>query len=240
MSKKQFAIRVALTIMPVLCLGCVVLLAQSSDEQSKRTASSPASTASVQEFPVTMRQNVIAGKTPVGTKIEAKLTMATLVSGKVIPQGAIFSGEVIDSAAKSKTDASRLAIRMDSVQWKNGSKPITVYLTAWYYPVQMPQDADKEDCRSVGMNCPTGPGMSGTGIGMPGRFPPDALPPPPARVSESRVAMKDIESAWAADGTIALSSAKSNIKLDKTTTYVLATGELTPQSKPAASDRTEH
>ncbi len=48
-----------------------------------------------------MRQNVVAGKTPVGTKVEAKLTIATLVKGTVIPEGAVFSGEVVDSVAKS-------------------------------------------------------------------------------------------------------------------------------------------
>src|SRR5277367_4444886 len=67
--------------------------------QSKTPApgSAAASVASVQEFPVTMRQNVKAGKTPVGTKVEAKLTTATLVKGAVIPAGAIFSGEVVES-----------------------------------------------------------------------------------------------------------------------------------------------
>ncbi|MFZ3341332.1 MAG: hypothetical protein WA609_10270 [Terriglobales bacterium] len=197
--------------------------------QSKASApsSGAVSVASVQEFPVTMRQNVKAGRTPVGTKVEAKLTMATLVSGTVIPAGAIFSGKVVESAAKSSSDPSRIAIRMDSVQWKNESKPITVYLTSWYYPIQMPEDLDhdRDDCQSpggMGMKCPLGAGMPGT------RFPPDELPPPPgAQVSTSRVEMKDVESARKADGTIELTSTHSNIKLDKTTTYVLATGDLT-------------
>lgn len=198
----------------------VFLFAQPDRPSSTRTASNGAS---AQEFPVTLRQNVVAGKTPVGTKIEAKLTLATFVSGTVIPEGAIFSGEVVDSTAKSPTDPSRLGIRMDSVQWKNGSKPITVYLTAWYYPIQMPQDSDRDDCQTVGgmgTKCPLGPGMPGS------RFPPDALPPPPAETSKSRVAMKDIESVRNSDG-IALTSTHSNIKLDKTTVYVLATGDLT-------------
>jgi len=40
------------------------------------------------EFPVIMRQNVAAGKTPVGTKVQAKLVVATLVDGVVVPQDA--------------------------------------------------------------------------------------------------------------------------------------------------------
>jgi hypothetical protein len=63
--------------------------------------------------------NVAAGKTPVGAKIKARLAVATLIDGKVIPRSAVFSGEVIDSAAKT-ADASRLAIRMDSMVWKKG------------------------------------------------------------------------------------------------------------------------
>lgn len=228
MSMKRFVVRAGFAITPhVVCvvLGSVFLLAQSSEEQSKTPGPTTAASgaASVQEFPVTMRQNVVAGKTPVGTKVEAKLTIATLVKGAVIPEGAIFSGEVIDSAAKSKTDPSRLAIRMDSVQWKNGSKPITVYLTAWYYPLTMREI----EIRPEGVDIPNP------------RMPPDPLPPPPPRVAESRVAMKNVGSARGADGTITLSSAKSNIKLDKTTTYVLATGQLTPESNPGASDRTK-
>jgi hypothetical protein len=247
MSTRRFVVRAGCAITDyIVCalLASASFFAQFSSTQSnpKLPASAP-NAALAQEFPVTMRQSIIAGKTPVGTKVEAKLTIATLVKGAVIPEGAIFSGEVVDSTAKSKTDPSRLAIRMDSVQWKKESKPIKVYLTVWYYPVPMPQDADQEDCRTVGglgMNCPTGPGAPGAGPGMAGtRFPPAPMPPPSAQASQSRVAMKDIESTRDADGTIALSSAKSNIKLDRTTTYVLATGELMPESKPSTSDRTK-
>ena len=93
------------------------------------------------EFPVIMRQNVTAGATAVGTKVQAKLAVATLVDSVVVPRDAVLSGEVTESVAKSATDPSRLAIRMDSAQWKKGSAPIVlslaskVYLTAWYYPV---------------------------------------------------------------------------------------------------------
>src|SRR5271169_5869371 len=69
------------------------------------------------ELPVLMRQNVVAGTTPVGTKVQATLALATMVSGVVVPQDAIFSGEVTESVARSATNPSRLAIRMDSAQW---------------------------------------------------------------------------------------------------------------------------
>src|SRR5215467_13263041 len=67
--------------------------------------------ASVLVFPVVFDQGVTAGKTPVGTKIQAKLVVATLMEGTVIPRSAMFSGEVTESAPKTKTDPSRLAIR---------------------------------------------------------------------------------------------------------------------------------
>src|SRR5579862_3003194 len=101
--------------------------------QQKPAAPAPSG---IQEFPVTLQQSVAAGKTPVGTKIQAKLAVATLVAGTVIPRNALFSGEVIESVAKTKTDPSRLSIRMDSVQWKAGSAAIKAYSTAWYYPAR--------------------------------------------------------------------------------------------------------
>ena len=114
------------TVVALLVLsafGSAILLGQ------QHPASGPSG---VREFPVILEQSVVAGKTPVGTKIQAKLEVATFVDGTVIPRSAIFSGEVLESVAKTKTAPSRLAIRMDSVQWKNGSASLKVYSTAWY------------------------------------------------------------------------------------------------------------
>src|SRR5690242_5039995 len=88
----------------------------------------------VQEFPVVLQQNIEAGKTAIGAKVQAKLTVATLVNRVVIPKDAIFSGVILESVAKRGKDPSRLAIRMESVQWKDGSASIKAYLTPWYYP----------------------------------------------------------------------------------------------------------
>ncbi len=86
------------------------------------------------ELPIVLRQTVEAGKTAVGTKVEARLVMATMINGAVLPRGAVISGEVTESVAKSNDSPSRLAIRMDSAQWKNGEAKFKLYLTAWYYP----------------------------------------------------------------------------------------------------------
>ena len=191
----------------------------------------PPSSAAGLEFPVTMRQNVIAGTTPVGTKVQAKLVVATMVSGVVIPQGAILSGEVTDSTAKSATDPSRLAIRMDAAQWANGSAPLKVYLTAWYYPAAT-SAADQDLASGLpdagnnprprmggaypGQRNPTSPPFSGSDTGS----------SPAPDISKHRILMKNVESTRNNEGAVTLTSKRFNIKLDKQTTYVLATSDL--------------
>jgi len=54
----------------------------------------------VQEFPVVFQSSVTAGKTPVGTKIQAKLSIATLLNGTVVPRNAGFSGEIVVSQSQ--------------------------------------------------------------------------------------------------------------------------------------------
>jgi len=239
--RPEAAIRIGLAFLACLSITSIPALCQSSpqssDERSKpaATASSPANSTPLQEFPVTMRQNVVAGKTPVGTKLEARLTIATLIKGAVLPEGAIFSGEVVDSVAKSKTDPSRLAIRMDSVQWKKESRPMKLFLTVWYYPILMGEDAQvkERDNSPPIMQNPNAQGFPNS------RTPPDLFPQA-SRLSETRVTMKDVESTRADDGTITLTSSKSNLKLNKSTTYVLANGDLgAPVKLPEASDHTK-
>ncbi len=224
MSLRGIAVR---TVALVAALGCAVLFGQ-----TKPTV--PGASAML-EFPVTMQQKVVAGTTPVGTKVEAKLQVATLVNGTVIPVGAIFSGQVIESAAKSASEPSRLAIRMDSMRWKKGSAPLEVYLTAWYYPVRMAMNDGSldEPAASPITRTRRGSGIDHPDSPFPGSPAPDGLnlpPPPTSPISDKRVMMKDVESTRRSDGTVALSSKRMNIKLDKSTTYVLATGEL-PSAK---------
>jgi hypothetical protein len=207
---------------------------------------SPPATPAVAEFPVMLQQNVVAGKTPAATKIQAKLEVATLLQGQVIPKNAVFSGEVIDSVAKSTAEPSRLAIRMDSAQWKNGSAALKIYLTAWYYPTVS---------ETTAQNLQYGPEKTAKGSwnGM-GQYPDpnspayrpfpaansdkgSAVPDTPASVaSNRRVPMKNVQSEQGADGAITIVSKKANIKLDKLTTYVLAAADL-PQApaKPSAA-----
>jgi hypothetical protein len=233
-------------------LGCAALLGQQTSSQQAPLQQMPAqhaptapSSSGVLEFPVIMRQNVAAGTTPVGSKVQAKLVIATLVDGVVVPQDAVLSGEVTQSVAKSATDPSRLAVRMDSAQWKKGPAPFVlslaskVYLTAWYYPVaetkaqdlsdESPDDAPqswKHRNRPPTFpdpNAPASQPFPGRGTGTdPGSSPPS----PASNISKHRVLMKNVESTRNSDGTITLTSRSFNIKIDKLTTYVLATGDL--------------
>lgn len=218
-------------------LSTLVFLSPALLGQEKAAAPTPASPGAL-EFPVIMQQNVTAGATPVGTKVKAKLTVATLVKGVVFPKNAVFTGEVTESVAKSASDPSRLAIRMDSVEWKNGSAPIKVYLTAWYYPMKMDTGQDRAygpSNNSVTWRTGNGPypdpnnpatqpfpGHDSDG----GR---DSMPNTPVAITlDHRVPMKNVESTHNNDGSVVITCARSNIKLDKITTYVLATGELVP------------
>jgi hypothetical protein len=165
----------------------------------------------------------------------------------VVPRDAVFSGEVTESVAKSATDPSRLAIRMDSAQWKKGSAPVVlslaskVYLTAWYYPVAetRAQDLSDEspDDASQSWNHrnrpPTFPEPNGSASEpFPGRGAGTDLgasPPSPAsNISKHRALMKNVESTRNSDRAVSLTSKSFNIKIDKLTTYVLAAGDLLP------------
>src|SRR6202162_553782 len=218
---------------------------------SGQTPSQPApiahSSAGAREFPVIMRQNVTAGVTPVGTKVQAKLAVATLIDGVVVPRDAILSGEVTESVAKSATDPSRLAIRMDSAQWKKGSAPIVlsrvskVYLTAWYYPAaamtsqdlsyELPAAQSSKKNRNGIVSYPNrnNPASQQPFPGPDTGTAPGSSPSSPASIiSKHRALMKNVESSRNSDGAVTLTSKSFNIKLDKLTTYVLATGDMLP------------
>jgi len=194
------------------------------------------------EFPVLMKQKVTAGKTPVGTKVQAELVIATMANGVVIPRSAILSGEVTESVEKSKTEPSRLAIRMNSADWKNGSSPIKAFLTAWYYPetATMNQNLSFEPPdQANGRGNWNGQGAypdPNSHIAQDDKFPGRGsdkdhnagAPPTASTISKRRALMKNVGSARGDAGTVTLTSDHATIKLDRLTTYVLADSDLMP------------
>ncbi|MFZ1010261.1 MAG: hypothetical protein WAN65_25715 [Candidatus Sulfotelmatobacter sp.] len=229
-------LKIGKPVILTIVLTCSALLAQ----QTPSSAPPAPSPSQWLEFPVIMRQNIAAGKTAVGTKVEAKLIAATLVGTVVIPQGATLSGEVTESAEKAASEPSRLAIRMDSAVWKNGSAQIKVYLTAWYYPMAtlpnqdlsyQPPDAARSPKNWNGAGTYPDPNNPASQP-FPGRDngqEPNATPSPSSNISKHRVPLKNVESTSQNDGAITLLSTHMNIKLDKVTTYVLASGDLMPR-----------
>lgn len=146
-------------------------------------------------------------------------------------------GEVVASAAKTKSAPSRLAIRMNSVQWKNGSAAVKIYLTAWYYPARDamgqdlqygPQEPANRTWNGQGQypdpNSKSYKPFPGSDSGKDSAVPDT----PSAAASNHRVLMKDVEYANGTDGSLALVCKRTNIKLDKLTTYVLSSGDLLP------------
>jgi len=221
-------------MMLAIVLGSVALFGQ---QQPRQPSSSSAGT----EFPIFLRQDIVAGKTRVGTKVQAKLVAATLVNGVVVPRDAILSGEVTESAKKSASDPSRLALRMDSANWKKGSVPIKAYLTAWYYPEAaatnqdlsyQPPDAANSKRTWNGMGTYPDPNNPISQQKFPAADNDKDAGPGPAspasNISKHRALMKNVQSIRNSDGTVVLIDQRSDLKLDKITTYVLASGDSVP------------
>jgi hypothetical protein len=128
---------------------------------------------------------------------------------------------------------------MNSAQWKNGSALVKVYLTSWYYPVAMmnsqnlsyePPDAANSPKHWNGAGAYPDPNNPVSQQKFPGHDTNNDTVPQPvspaSNISKHRVLMKNVESLCDKDGAVAIISKQSNIKLDKTTTYVFASGDL--------------
>jgi len=214
------------------------MLGQTAPSQAKTTVPRAAA---LLDLPIVMQQKVAAGKTPVGTKVQAKLAVATLLNGVVLPEDAILTGEVIESVAKSASNPSILGIRMDSAQWANGVAHIKAYLTAWYYPLVSTANEDPtSDSTYAATNLKhwNGPGyVPDSSIRLAQPVPNrnseqekgPAAPPaaaPVSSISKRRALMKDVQTTSHSDGALALTSKQSTIKLDKTTIYMVVAGVL--------------
>ena len=204
--------------------------------QQKSQAADPQLPAARQEFPVILQQSVTAGKTPVGTKIQAKLAIATLINGTVVPRNAVFSGEVVESVKKTAKEASRLVLRMDLVTWKDGSTAITAFVIPWFYPTV------SESGQDLQYGPPQPPSRTWNGAGAypdpnspaykpfpeAGEDKSSSVPDTPSSVtSKNREQVKNVQAERGSGGTIALVSKNRDIKLERFTTYVLA-GNLMP------------
>jgi hypothetical protein len=194
----------------------------------------PASSSPVlREFPVVLQQNVEAGKTPVGAKVEGRLAAATVFHGTVIPRNAVFSGVVIESVAKSAKDPARLTIRMENAHWKDRSTCMKAYLMPLYYTATAqaaqspPYESPDPDSKTLNEGVQSDPRISrpfpNSGSETTQGFIPD-IP----TTSSRPLRMKDVTLEPADEGGIALESEHSNIKLYRMTTYILGAVEPPP------------
>ena len=202
----------------------VACCAASIGQQSQSSSS-----AVLRQFPVVLQQSVEAGKTPVGTKIQAKLAVATLFHGILIPQNALVSGVIFESVGKNAKAPSRLGIRMENVRWNDESTcMMKAYLMPLYYAMTaqstqaLPNGSpDPQDSRTL-----SGPAQSSSPMSQQ-PFPDnsaasrEAIPDAPV-LSSRPVSMKNVGIEPVEDGGVALVSEHTNIKLHKMTTYILA------------------
>ncbi|HEY7616704.1 MAG TPA: hypothetical protein VH744_07870, partial [Terriglobales bacterium] len=156
---------------------------------------------------------------------------------------ATLTGHVEESSKKSQQNPSRLKLKFDSATWKNGSVAFTAYFTGCYYPINLvaksesdaPSDGGFHGSIGIGTGGnPRNPPTLGDDRDMPG-MPPAAprleLPTAPS-VSSHWVRMDNIDVWKHEDGSLAVTSAKKDIKLDKSTTYLLESGPP-PEQKAA-------
>ena len=189
---------------------------------------STSSSGVLHQFPLVLQQSVESGKANIGTKVQAKLAVATMFEGTVIPRNAVFSGVVIESTPKSAKEPAKLAIRMETAEWKHGATSITAYLLPLYYPATTQSAPNFGDAPQE--SGPDGAGQHSSSESPMGRqsSPPpgsqSAIPEVPS-TSNRPVQIKNVTVALADEGGAALVSEHSNIKLFRMTTYVFAARE---------------
>ena len=218
----------------ILLASCVTLFAQTSKPVQNPQPSV--------ELPASLQTKVVAGSTPVGTEVRAKLTMATLMDGVVIPQDAVISGHVEQSVAKTGDAPSLLKIKFESARWKKGSAPVTLYLAGCYYPIefQSPSNDPSGVHGQIGINmgsaAESSPNRANGGMngglpngGMPSTMDANRLdnypdPRPGTTVSEISkhwVRIENVDTVVTSDGSLQIASQQRNLKLDKGTVYLL-------------------
>jgi len=211
------------TLSQVAIIGCCFAVSMG---QQKPPSSSPGA---LHEFPLVLQQSIESGKAKIGTKVQAKLAVATMFEGTVIPRNAVFSGVVIESTPKSAKEPAKLAIRMETAEWKHGSSSMMAYLLPLYYPTTTQAMQNFGDASQESGTTSKGAQDSNSESPMSHQsFPSNesqAGIPEIATTSKRPVQIKNVTVALADEGGAALVSEHSNIKLFKLTTYVFAARE---------------
>ncbi len=190
------------------------------------------------ELPAVLQQKIVAGSTAVGTEVRAKLTIATLVNGVVLPDGAVITGRVEKSLAKTADSLAHLKIKFESAHWKTGDLKLEIYLVGSYYPIEFQTPADQVSGAHAEVGVMVG-GSPAVGRGRNGIPPSDAETPQDdptdprpnithSEVSNHSVRIKNVDTAVATDGGLEITSNERNLKLNKGIIYSLQSAGAAP------------
>jgi len=195
--------------------------------------------ASAQEFPAVLMQNVEAGKTAVGTVVNARLMIGTLAGGMVIPEGAVLSGVVEQSLAREGKVPTLLKIHMTKAAWKDHAIALSLYLSDQFYPARTgpsPEasdfDASKSRMRGVEVQSRNIVGRGGvTAVTVVVNTPPKAVIEDTTQGGKTenragatlgfagRVKLKGLAAVPDSTGGLAVISDSKKLKLDRATCY---------------------
>lgn len=206
---------------------CVVILASCSVLSFTQRPPSPSPHPALHEFPLALQQNIESGKVKIGTKVQARLATATMFRGTVIPRDAVFTGVVIESDAKNEKYPAKIAIRMETAEWKGGSTSLTAYLLPLWYPPAIqtaqgpPNGSDDTDPRTLDGGQSQSPMQQRPFPTNDSQAAQSAIPEFPT-TSNRPVQMRNVALVRADEGGAALVSEHTNIRLNKFTTYVFA------------------
>ena len=181
------------------------------------------------ELPAHLLNKIEAGKTPVGTPVQAKLMMATLVRGQVVPENSVLSGMIEESTVKTKETPSRLRIHITSAKWQTGETKLDAYITSMYHPFWS-QSSSRVRNQPLGLQSPDAYNND-ENVERQQRHEEleraaarsqdtSKAPGPDVGVSSHRYPLPDATVATDADGSTSIVSARHNLKLDTKTIYV--------------------
>lgn len=189
-----------------------------SGAQTAPTATSPRDW---QDFPLLLHAKLIAGRAHSGTSVQGKLLIATFVHGMVVPAGAMFTGVLEQSVAKSATTPSRLKVHITSASWRDQTIAVELYLANYYYPMpgQFLTAAER-------MEFETGVGMRRMNHRRDSKVHGAAGYP-------QRVRMKGVEVERGEDGALAITSTDANLHLYGNMVYCFQ-GAVVDEKKPGA------
>ncbi len=133
---------------------------------------------------VQLEQSIRADRAKIGDIVRAKLLAPVLLNGAVaVPEGANIFGVILEAAPLSSDKPSRLSIRFQQAQWRDGNVALNAYLTRHLLMKRTYGSHSREFCLPVERLLPSQPFTHTTnqqsGSQSQQKSPPPAPPPVP-------------------------------------------------------------